>query len=174
MTKTLLTIIVLSVATTSYATDTLCSPQEDVIFSCTTGLKIASVCASKDLSPTKGYLQCRYGKVSKVEFLAPKIKKGLPPNLRLTASKDDAIDYNEITFFEGKYKYSIISTRQLKKIRNGYPTPPNSDSIIVEVTNKFLPEANVHFTGACQPDTNPFNAKELSILIGVPVVKAGF
>jgi hypothetical protein len=169
-----LAIIALSLATTASAADTLCTSEENVIFTCTAGLKIASVCASKDLSPTKGYLQSRYGKVNKVDFLAPKIKKGLPPNLRITASKDEALDYNEVSFFEGKYRYSIISTRQLKKTRNGSPTPPDSDSIIVEITNNILPQANVHFTGACQPDTKPFNAKELSKLTGVPIRKAEF
>ena len=174
MTNTLLTVIILSIATTVFAADTLCTPDENIIFTCAAGLKIASVCASKDLSPTKGYLQSRYGKANKVDFFAPKIKKGLPPNLRITATKDDAIDYNEVSFFEGKYRYSIISTRQLKKTRNGYPTPPDSDSIIVEITNKILPEANIHFTGACQPDTKPFNAMELSKLIGVPIKKVEF
>jgi hypothetical protein len=172
--KLILVLILLSYATASFAVDTLCTPDEKIIFTCSSGVKVASVCASKDLSPTNGYLQCRYGKGSKIEFIAPKVKKGLPPNLRLTAKKDDALDYNEVSFIQGKYRYSIISTRQFKKTRNGYPTPPNSDSIIVEITNKLLPEANIHFTGACQPDTKPFNAKELSNLIGVPVFNAGF
>jgi hypothetical protein len=166
--------IAFSIATTASAAETLCTPDENVIFSCTSGSKTASVCASRDLTPTKGYLQSRYGNLSKLDFLAPKIKKGFPPNLRISASKDDALDYNEVSFSEGKYRYSIISTRQLKKYRNGYPTPPDSDTIIVEITNNILPQANVHFTGACQPDTKPFNAKGLATLIGVPVNKAEF
>lgn len=39
----------------------LCAPTEDVVFSCPTGKKVVSVCASKNLSPTAGWAQYRFG-----------------------------------------------------------------------------------------------------------------
>jgi hypothetical protein len=39
-----------------------CTPMENVIFSCRTGAKMVSACASKDAAPGKGYLQYRFGK----------------------------------------------------------------------------------------------------------------
>jgi hypothetical protein len=43
------------------APPTHCLSHETTIFSCSSGHKIASICASKDLSPTTGTLQYRFG-----------------------------------------------------------------------------------------------------------------
>ena len=39
-----------------------CTATESVVFSCSTGAKMVSVCASKGASATRGYLQYRFGK----------------------------------------------------------------------------------------------------------------
>ena len=39
-----------------------CTPRETIVFACSTGAKLVSVCASKDASPAAGYLQYRFGK----------------------------------------------------------------------------------------------------------------
>jgi hypothetical protein len=39
-----------------------CAPQEEVVFACRTGAKLASICASRDASATRGYVQYRFGK----------------------------------------------------------------------------------------------------------------
>lgn len=39
-----------------------CTSAEVVVFSCRTGAKMVSVCASKDAGPSKGYVQYRFGK----------------------------------------------------------------------------------------------------------------
>ncbi len=39
-----------------------CTPQEEVVFACRTGAKLASICASRDASATRGYVQYRFGK----------------------------------------------------------------------------------------------------------------
>ena len=46
-----------------------CTPTETIVFACSTGAKLVSVCASKDASPTKGYLQYRFGKLDSNEPL---------------------------------------------------------------------------------------------------------
>ncbi|MEO8102810.1 MAG: hypothetical protein ABI790_09800 [Betaproteobacteria bacterium] len=40
----------------------LCTPMEEVVFACRTGAKLVSVCASRDASPRRGYVQYRFGK----------------------------------------------------------------------------------------------------------------
>lgn len=46
-----------------------CTPAETIVFACSTGAKLVSVCASKDASPAKGYLQYRFGKPDSAEPL---------------------------------------------------------------------------------------------------------
>lgn len=57
-----------------------CTPMENVVFSCRTGAKMVSVCASKDAGPGKGYLQYRFGKpdsADPLELILP--ESHLPP-----------------------------------------------------------------------------------------------
>ena len=53
------------------AIESHCSELEQTIFSCSVGKKIVSVCASKDISPTSGYLQYRFGKKGAPELVFP-------------------------------------------------------------------------------------------------------
>jgi hypothetical protein len=53
------------------AEPTLCKADELVVFSCSTGARIASVCASKDISKTGGFLQYRFGRTDGVELAFP-------------------------------------------------------------------------------------------------------
>jgi hypothetical protein len=174
LTNTLLTVIALSIANTASAAVTLCTTQEKVIFSCSTDTNIVSVCASHDLSTSKGYLQYRLGRIGKVEHSIPKSKRGIPPNIKLTASRDDMGDYNDFSFTQGRYRYSITSNRQIKVFHNTFHTLSSYDGITIEDTNKSMRDGSIIFTADCQPDTKPFNANELSKLIGVPVEKAGY
>jgi hypothetical protein len=162
----------LFIATTAFAADTLCTTQEIIIFSCSTGTNIVSVCASHELSTSKGYMQYRFGRIGKVEQSIPKVKKGIPPDLKLTASKDDMGDYNDFSFTQGRYRYSITSNRQLKVYHNRFLALSSYDGITIEDTNKSIRDGSIIYNANCQPDTKPFNANELSKLIGVPVVRA--
>lgn len=49
-------------ARTAQTPPSLCKPSETVVFSCQTGPKTVSICASADASPTSGTLYYRYGK----------------------------------------------------------------------------------------------------------------
>lgn len=54
----------------------LCQADEQTIWSCqTTKNKLASVCASKDLTEDKGFVQYRFGVLGKVELEFPKDRK---------------------------------------------------------------------------------------------------
>jgi hypothetical protein len=66
------------VVTLSAAPPTLCMGDETVVYGCTAGKKIISVCASKDASAEHGYLQYRFGPVAKPELMIP-ADKSVPP-----------------------------------------------------------------------------------------------
>ena len=53
-----------------------CTPTETVVFACRTGAKMASVCASKDAGPGRGYLQYRFGKLDGSEPLEQTLPEG--------------------------------------------------------------------------------------------------
>lgn len=53
------------------AAPTLCQPAEITVFSCGAGKKVISVCASKDATSDRGYLQYRFGTPKHVELAVP-------------------------------------------------------------------------------------------------------
>ena len=78
------------------AADTHCTIDERVIFSCSTGNKIVSVCAAKNIASNAGYLQYRYGKLGHLDMQFPAEK--LPAN-------PSAILANTLTFAGGGGAY---------------------------------------------------------------------
>jgi hypothetical protein len=50
---------------------TQCRASETIVFSCSTGSQILSICASKDLSKNAGYMQYRYGPAGKPQLVFP-------------------------------------------------------------------------------------------------------
>ena len=64
----------------------LCTPTETVAFACRTGAKLASVCASRDAGPAKGYVQYRFGKPDSAEPPELTLPQGqLPPSRAASA-----------------------------------------------------------------------------------------
>jgi hypothetical protein len=56
----------------SASVQSLCAQQEEIVFSCKIDKKLVSVCASKEISPTGGFIQYRFGKKDAAELLFPK------------------------------------------------------------------------------------------------------
>lgn len=54
---------------------THCKPDETIVFSCPSGTRIISVCASKNLSQTDGYIEYRYGKFKALEINFPPLER---------------------------------------------------------------------------------------------------
>lgn len=54
--------------------DTLCVAKEKIVFSCSAGKKIISVCSSENLSSDTGYVQYRYGTKTMTELTFPEQK----------------------------------------------------------------------------------------------------
>lgn len=66
-------------ASTSPAGQTsFCTPLETVVFTCRTGARMASVCASKEASATRGYVQYRFGKPDSRDPLELMLPEGQP------------------------------------------------------------------------------------------------
>jgi hypothetical protein len=67
----LLSAIVLVGRATAAEPPSLCQQQENIVWSCLYGKKIYSVCASKDVNDTRGYVQYRAGTPKNIEFKYP-------------------------------------------------------------------------------------------------------
>ena len=89
--------------------NTLCDRNERVIFSCPVKrpAKIVSVCASKDLTSDRGYLQYRFGLPGKVELEFPKERTGTQTKFQYTHYFRAQFDLTEISFNVNGYEYQV-------------------------------------------------------------------
>ena len=89
---------------------TLCSKNERVIFSCPIKrpAKIVSVCASKDLTAERGYLQYRFGLPGKIELEFPKERTGTQQEFKYTHYFRAQVDLTEINFTINGYEYQVF------------------------------------------------------------------
>ena len=88
---------------------TLCAKNERVIFSCPVKrpAKIVSLCASKDLTSERGYLQYRFGLPEKIELEFPQSKTGTQQKFQYTHYFRAQVDLTEISFSSNGYEYQI-------------------------------------------------------------------
>ncbi len=84
---------------------THCIRGEDVLFNCrlSRSSKIASVCASADLTKTEGYLQYRFGVPGKLEFVYPPTKAATQAQFYWRSPRG----IHELIFQSGAYYYTI-------------------------------------------------------------------
>ena len=89
---------------------TLCARDERVIFSCPVKrpAKIVSVCASKDLTSDRGYLQYRFGLPGKIELEYPKDRNGTQQKFHYKHYFRAQFDLTEIGFTIDGYEYSVF------------------------------------------------------------------
>lgn len=89
---------------------TLCTKDERVIFSCPVKrpAKIVSICASKDLTNDRGYLQYRFGLPGKIELEFPKDRKGTQEKFQYTHYFRAQFDMTSINFTIDGYEYSVF------------------------------------------------------------------
>ena len=88
---------------------TLCAKNERIIFSCPVKrpAKIVSLCASKDLTSDRGYLQYRFGVPAKIELEFPQSKTGTQQKFQYTHYFRAQVDLTEISFSSNGYEYQI-------------------------------------------------------------------
>jgi len=89
--------------------NTLCDRNERVIFSCPVKrpAKIVSVCASKDLTSDRGYLQYRFGLPGKIELEFPKERTGTQTKFQYTHYFRAQFDLTVISFNVNGYEYQV-------------------------------------------------------------------
>lgn len=87
----------------SIAQSSLCTQGEVTEWSCTAKGKIYSLCSSKNLSPTTGYMQYRAGTSSKTEFTFPEHSEQPKGYFRLGLLPRGA----RLTFSNAGYEYAI-------------------------------------------------------------------
>ena len=88
---------------------TLCEAGERIIFSCPIRkpAKIVSLCASKDLTNERGYVQYRFGLPAKIELEYPKERAGTQEKFHYTHYFRARFDLTEISFTNDGYEYQI-------------------------------------------------------------------
>ncbi|MDD1621193.1 MAG: hypothetical protein LUQ11_06900 [Methylococcaceae bacterium] len=133
MKKTTLALIGLaySISVPALATATHCSAQEQTVFSCSLGKKIVSVCASKDISPTNGYVQYRFGPKNTPELLFPAStelanRAIMRSGIYMFSGGGGAY----LRFINGQYNYIVYTA-----IGKGWG---NKDGVAVEKDNKLI------------------------------------
>ena len=89
--------------------NSLCAKDERIIFSCPTKrpAKIVSVCASKDLTNDRGYIQYRFGLPAKVELEFPKERSGSQQKFQYSHYFRARVDHTEISFTVNGYEYQV-------------------------------------------------------------------
>jgi hypothetical protein len=71
-------LVICAISASAGGAPTLCQKNEDNLFSCSTGKKLISVCASKGWAADRGYLQYRFGPAGKPELTIPS-ENSTPP-----------------------------------------------------------------------------------------------
>ena len=91
--------------------NSLCAKDERIIFSCPVKrpAKIVSICASKDLTSERGYLQYRFGLPGKIELEYPKDRNGTQQKFKYTHYFRAQVDLTEIGFTIDGYEYSVFN-----------------------------------------------------------------
>jgi hypothetical protein len=88
-----------------------CSAKEQVILSCTLKKteQTLSLCASKNLSSNKGYLQYRFGKRSHIELAFPINRQGSRKAFTYARYTRPLVTYLQVRFVNLDYTYEIFS-----------------------------------------------------------------
>jgi hypothetical protein len=94
--------------------NTLCENTERVIFACRLKqpAKLVSVCASKDLTNEKGYLQYRFGMPGKVELEFPQDHANTQQQFEYSHYFRARVDLTEINFTVNGVSYSVFDDYQ--------------------------------------------------------------
>jgi|SRR5436190_6860852 len=89
--------------------NSLCARDERIIFGCPVrgSAKIVSLCASRDLTSERGYLQYRFGLPAKIELQYPSDRRATQQKFRYSHYFRAQVDLTEISFTVNGYDYQI-------------------------------------------------------------------
>jgi hypothetical protein len=162
MKRLLVLFILVAVGAQVYADDikkSLCNTGEAVVFSCSTGKKIISVCASENLSANSGYVHYRFGAKEKIELSFPDNQSH--PSLYVTSGN---LMYSGgggayMRFNNGAYSYVVYS---------GMGKGWDKEGVAVEKNGKLL--SNI----VCKDTSVGVFGSEFFTANGIPDDKNGF
>lgn len=142
---------------------TLCKADEIVVFSCSTGARVASLCASKDISKSAGHLQYRFGQKDKLELSYP-AETAKPAQL----FEAGLLSYSGgggawLRFDKGPFRYSIFSA-----IGKWGPKeePVEAAGVFVEKDGKNI--ANLLCRGAAVGELGPDLFEKMGLKVAQP------
>lgn len=118
----LLPLLLSCLAATAAESSFLCTAEEQVVFACELkNKKIVSICASKQLSATAGYVQYRYGTSKAIELEYPS-KRELPRgNFFLSTAMYSGGGASSIRFEIGEYEYFVFDRAIRTNFKPGQP-----------------------------------------------------
>ena len=99
----------LALTTPGFAAESHCSKQETVEFSCSTGKKIISVCAAKDLDTAKGYMQYRFGPKGAPEIQVPAERNHPNPLVQSGTLSFSGGGGAYLRFLKGDFRYVVYT-----------------------------------------------------------------
>ena len=116
--------------------ENLCRPDEIVLFQCKLKTRLLSLCASKDISPTAGKLQYRFGTPQKIELSYPKTPQSAAGNFFISSTMYSGGDETHIRFNSNGFDYILFD----KSIRTGFKgnnNPKSSSGAVIRRDGKI-------------------------------------
>jgi hypothetical protein len=93
-------------------TETLCTTDEEPLFSCKVKTKTLSICASSDLSPTEGYLKYRFGlSQQQIELTYPDGTPHPDQYFRFYRDTEAKASTQQLSFTIGSSSYTVFVER---------------------------------------------------------------
>ncbi len=86
----------------------LCKADEQVVFGCNSKDKIISLCASSDVSASKGYLQYRFGKLDSIELAYPEQQEPPKGNFWYSSEPYSGGYSDRVRFKNGTTQYVVF------------------------------------------------------------------
>nr|WP_294868045.1 hypothetical protein [uncultured Pseudogulbenkiania sp.] len=102
------------VSTLYAATPTLCEPNETVAFSCVLKKpkKIVSICTSRRLTESTGYVQYRFGLPGKIELVFPGKRDGSQDRFVYSRYTRPMVTRISLSFKNNGYDYEVYSDQE--------------------------------------------------------------
>lgn len=116
--------------------ENLCRPDEVVLFQCKLKTRLLSLCASKDISPTAGKLQYRFGTPQKIELTYPKTPQSAAGNFFISAVIYPGGDETHIRFNNKGFDY-ILFDKSVRTESNGNNNPKLSSGAVIRRDGKI-------------------------------------
>jgi hypothetical protein len=119
----------------------LCAKGENVVWSCAMvkESKLASLCSSKDLDETHGYVQYRFGRAGQVEMEFPRERTNTQAAFKYSRYTRPLVTYLKLEFVNNGFTYTISDDS------NEEEKPPQRDArITVTPTGAKAKETTLH------------------------------